>query len=305
MATSRNRAEGKPPKQGLDKKSSATTASTNGSNNGSASSSLDSLRKLYATLLRCRIAQQEFSSSQAMAGRYDFCIGHEAVTAGAVADLRVEDTIAASRRNLAALICRGLPIEDLLQKGGDHAPRLCAVGTLTASSLPQHPVHLGTGIALAHKLERKQNVVVALCMGEPTPSDSWHDALRAAATQKLPILYVIEEAKVPEASTSPATVTFLEDFSFYLKDYGFPCIQVDAADAVAVWRVAQESIHRARNGAGPTLIECVMKSQQDPLVRMEDYMRKRKVWDDEWKAQLVARMNVDTQMLVGVEVLSR
>ena len=44
------------------------------------------------------------------------------------------------------------------------------------------------------------------------------------------------------------------------RDYGFPGIIVDGSDVVAVWRVAQESIHRARNGAGPTLIDCRMES---------------------------------------------
>ena len=59
------------------------------------------------------------------------------------------------------------------------------------------------------------------------------------------------------------------------RDYGYPGIIVDGQDVVAVWRVAQESIHRARNGAGPTLIDCRMDSKRDPLAHMEHYMRKR------------------------------
>ena len=43
----------------------------------------------------------------------------------------------------------------------------------------------------------------------------------------------------------------LEEFSFLAKDYGFPSILVDGKDVVAVWRAAQESIHRARNGSWP------------------------------------------------------
>ena len=35
-----------------------------------------------------------------------------------------------------------------------------------------------------------------------------------------------------------------------------PVITVDGSDAVAVYRVASESINRARMGRGPTLIEC-------------------------------------------------
>jgi len=38
---------------------------------------------------------------------------------------------------------------------------------------------------------------------------------------------------------------------------GVPGISVDAQDAVAIYRVAQESIGRARAGGGAALIECV------------------------------------------------
>ena len=64
---------------------------------------------------------------------------------------------------------------------------------------------------------------------------------------------------------------------------GYPGIIVDGQDVVAVWRVAQESIHRARQGSGPTLIDCRTDSKRDPLAYMEHYMRKRNVWDDGWK----------------------
>ena len=38
-------------------------------------------------------------------------------------------------------------------------------------------------------------------------------------------------------------------------DYGFPEISVDGNDAIAVYRVAQEAIERARCGGGATLID--------------------------------------------------
>jgi len=47
---------------------------------------------------------------------YELALGHEAVTAGTTADLGAEDTIAASARNLAALVARGLPLTTLLKE---------------------------------------------------------------------------------------------------------------------------------------------------------------------------------------------
>jgi pyruvate dehydrogenase E1 component alpha subunit len=100
-----------------------------------------------------------------------------------------------------------------------------------------------------------------------------------------------------------------EDLRDRAEAYGFPGITVDGNDAVAVWRVTQESIHRARTGAGPTLIECVTwrwhaetgerssnsrrahpsnsaRSQHDPLHHMEHYMKKRGLWQQDWKDAL-------------------
>ncbi len=60
-------------------------------------------------------------------------------------------------------------------------------------------------------------------------------------------------------------------------DLGFPGVAEDGNDVVAVWRVAQESIHRARNGSGTMLIDlCRAELTDDPLAHMEHYLRKRK-----------------------------
>ncbi len=68
------------------------------------------MRNLYASLLRCRLVQeqaQRVSSAQGLAAEYAFAIGEEAVVVGATAGLQPEDTITAVQRNLAALIARG------------------------------------------------------------------------------------------------------------------------------------------------------------------------------------------------------
>ena len=80
-------------------------------------------------------------------------------------------------------------------------------------------------------------------------------------------------------------------------DYGFPSILVDGKDVVAVWRAAQESIHRARNGAGATLIECQTEfaSFHDPLAHMQHYMTKRGAWNDAWKQQVVDQIEAEIE----------
>src|SRR5260370_8648584 len=38
--------------------------------------------------------------------------------------------------------------------------------------------------------------------------------------------------------------------------YGFPALQVDGNDLLAVYAATREAVERARRGEGPTLIEC-------------------------------------------------
>lgn len=223
------------------------------------------------------------------ADNYELAIGHEAVIAAPSADLTDEDTIAASPKNLAALVARGLPLQSLFSEQNDCVSR----SSITTASVPEDPFTRGTGIALAHKLARKQRVVVAFCQQESPALETWHEALKFAGVHKLPILYVIKNG-VADRQSSSDHAPHLEPFTFMARDYGYPGIIVDGQDVVAVWRVAQESIHRARQGSGPTLIDCRTDSKRDPLAYMEHYMRKRNVWDDGWKK--------DTEQWIQAEV---
>jgi len=259
------------------KKTSTPKAPAESSPQQPDASNAEALRKLYVSLLRCRMVQErvrQVSPDDTTGGRYDLAIGREAVVAGASADLGEGDTAAVSPRNLAAVIARGLPLSALCTSGNSWLSFAGVIAT-------EDPFNWGTGIALAHKLESKRHVVVALAVQPTPPLHAWHDALKFAGVHKLPIVYIIENGVATEAPTyhdSP----HLEAVSFMARDYGFPGIIVDGDDAVAVWRVAQEGIHRARNGGGPTLVDCRTDAGRDPLPYMEHYLKKRAAWDEAW-----------------------
>jgi acetoin:2,6-dichlorophenolindophenol oxidoreductase subunit alpha len=267
------------------KKAAAATPVKKVIRNGSSPSSPETLHRLYAGLLRCRLAQE----SKLLSGHYELAIGHEAVVVGPTADLTAEDTIVAAPSNLTALAARGLPFEALAGEMG-----CVARSSLTRASLPADPFHLATGIALAQKLAKGHHVVVAFCPQASPALETWHEALMFAGVHKLPVLFVITDG-VADQKTSSEHAPHLEDFSFMARDYGYPGIIVDGQDVVGVFRVAQESIHRARQGSGPTLIDCRTDATRDPLEHMEHYMRKRKMWDDAWKRKVEAEMREEIQ----------
>jgi len=244
--------------------------------NGAGPSAQDTLRRLYTSLLRCRLVQEH--AQRGSSQNYELAIGHEAIAVAPTVELAAEDTIVAADTNLAALVARGLPLEALLAGTSDCTP----VHSVTRSSVPNDPFNLATGLALAHRLAKQQHVVVAFCAQSRPALESWHEALKFAGVHKLPIVFVIKNGVADQRYPSEHA-PHLEAFSFMARDYGYPGIIVDGQDVVAVWRAAHESIHRARTGSGPTLIDCRTDSGQDPIAYMEHYMRRRNLWDDAWK----------------------
>jgi len=264
----------------------------------------DILRQLYSSMLKCRTAAkalQRLRRDPRLGGEH-LAAGHEAVVAGAAIDLGPQDSLAVSPRNFAAYIWCGAPINQWLKRAGFSPSESGSCSALLQSGappayIPGEPLNLGTGIALAHKLEKQRHVAVALC-DDVTSLDNWHEAFRFAGVHKLPVIYVLKSDATGQALIAKHSEIF-EDVGLMARDYGFPGIIVDGHDAVAVWRVVHESIHRARNGSGPTLIECQMQpvNAQDPLAHLEHYMKKRELWDEAWKRKLVKQLKTEIDLL--------
>ena len=286
VTKSKNQSTVTPPRKAAEpqQSSQAKTADTN----GASPSGQDTLRRLYASLLRCRLVQEH--AKRTSMRKYAIAIGHEAIAVAPTAELTAEDTIVAADTNLAAMVARGLPVDVLVAANDACTP----AQSITSASLPKDPFNLATGVALAHRLAKQRNVVVAFCAQERPALETWHEALKFAGVHKLPIIFVIQNGVADQKSPSEHA-PHLEAFSFMARDYGYPGIIVDGQDVVAVWRAAHESIHRARNGAGPTLIDCRTDSGQDPLAYMEHYMRKRNVWEDGWKEKVEAEIKEEIE----------
>ncbi len=302
VTTSKKRAKGSSRDKTTAQKplTSAPAQPANGS--GSPSSNLDMLRRMYSAMLKCRMMGERAQDGNAGLA-YDLASGHEAIVIGASIDLKPGDTIAASQRNFAAHVAVGMSLKYLLKKSGANISdesrasllscRLALPGPISSAAFLADPFNLGTGLALSHKLEKKTNVVVAFWDEDAASLEASHEALKFAGIHKLPIIYVTRSAGLDDPGLRKHSA--LEEFSFLAKDYGFPSILVDGNDVVAVWRAAQESIHRARNGSGPTLIECQTEPAnfKDPLTHMQHYMSRRGAWDDGWKRQIVDQINTE------------
>jgi TPP-dependent pyruvate/acetoin dehydrogenase alpha subunit len=253
------------------------------------------------------------------AGNYYAAVGQEATEVGATIDLEPGDTVAPSHRNFVTNIMKGTPLNVMYAQlyarktspdQGRSSPAHCGYAPLniiTPASTIAAQLNIGTGVALAYKMQRKPNIVVALSGEGSTSLGFWHEAVNFAGVHNLPIVYILENNLWAE-SVPLRMQTAVEDLSVKAQAYGFPGITVDGNDVVAVYRTAREAIQRARSGGGPTIIECKTYrwyghseidpakyrdpaeveywKSRDPIPHMQRYLESKGLWSKEWSRQI-------------------
>src|SRR6059058_4371067 len=185
-------------------KKTASTAQTQ-SANGAPSLDRDLLKRLYSYMLKCRTVEERartlFKQGR-FSGNYYAAVGQEATEVGAAIDLRTSDTIAPSHRDFISNLIKGTPLKFMIAQlyarktspdQGRSSPAHCGYAPLniiTPASTIAAQLNIGTGVALAYKMQKKTNIVVAFSGDGSTSLGSWHEALNFAGVARLPIVYV-------------------------------------------------------------------------------------------------------------------
>ncbi|HWF04917.1 MAG TPA: thiamine pyrophosphate-dependent enzyme, partial [Candidatus Angelobacter sp.] len=159
---------------------------------------------------------------------------------------------------------------------------------------------MAQGLALAKELKGTGTVTLMFGSQQAGSLDFEPAAMTIAATEKLPIVCLVECSFDSRAETH--TLPVPSDSHGVGTGY-YPKITVDGCDVVGVFRVAQEAIRRAREGHGPAVIECMTSRKndaarsadsknaqhtaEDPLPFMEKYLKRRDLWSEEWSRGLI------------------
>lgn len=227
------------------------------------------LKRLYAAMLKCRELEDAVHGEPPVRSS---ALGLEAIISGAAIHLRAEDFVAPSPYEYFIRSIQGDHLREAVSPS-THA-EIESGGTNSGSNQLQ----VAAGMALACKLMGKP--CVTLCLSNMAQSgDSWRPAVTFASNRKLPVVFVL--AHSPEGSLNA-----LSELRSQAQEL-LPAITIDGNDVVAVYRVVEESTRRARQGLGPSLIECRLEAGRDPLVFMETYLKNRDLWSDSWKQELL------------------
>ena len=296
----------------------------------------EKLRQLYSTMLKCRTLEEKarvlFKQSK-FTGNYYAAVGQEAAAVGTAIDLRVEDTIGPSHRDFIASFIKGAPLDKMLchlyaransPDKGRSAPAhfgYAPLNVITPASTIAAQLNIATGVALANKMKKNDNIAVAYSGDGSTSLGFWHEALNFAGVNDLPIVFVCQNNLWAE-SVNLSLQTKVTDIALKAAAYGFPGITVDGNDVVAVYRVAQEAIARARRGQGPTLIEAKTYrwyghseidpakyrdpeeverwKAKDPILHMERYLAGKGLFSEGWKKEIVDTFHDELDVAIAI-----
>lgn len=221
--------------------------------------------------------------------------GQEAVAVGVCASLNKEDFITSTHRPHGHAIAKGVSMKKITAelfgkitgccraKGGSMHIGDYFVGMLPAIAIVGSGIPIANGVALAFKLRKTKQVVVSFFGDGANNTGAFHEALNMGAIYNLPVIYVCEN-NFYGASTHISKVMKIENIADRASSYGIPGIIVDGMDVLEVYKVARNAIERAREGKGPTLIECKTyrysgHSRSDPA----NYRSKEEV--EYWKSR--------------------
>jgi pyruvate dehydrogenase E1 component alpha subunit len=148
-------------------------------------------------------------------------------------------------------------------------------------------IPVGAGAAFQARYKRdvlgdeSADQVCASFFGDGTCNNgAFYETLNMASLYKLPCLFVVENNKwaigmAHDRSTAPSMGD--KEPCIYKKGpaFGMPGVLVDGMDVMAVRKVAEEAIARARRGDGPTLIECETYRYRGHSLADPDELRKQ------------------------------
>lgn len=247
----------------------------------------EELKNMYRTMVLSRTTDQKALQYQRQGRMLTYApnIGQEAASLGAAAALKKEDWLVPAFRELAAWLYRGMTLTQvfLYWAGSEEGSKFDEGVKITPIAVPiASQLNHATGIAMAARIQHKDEVVLGYVGDGGTSHGEFHEALNFAAVFEAPVVFLIQNNQfaisVPRKAQTKSQTLAQKAIA-----YGMPGIQVDGNDIFAVYGAAKEAIERARKGEGPTLIEALTyrmgphTTSDDPTI----YRTEEEV--DEWR----------------------
>ncbi|NFL95869.1 pyruvate dehydrogenase (acetyl-transferring) E1 component subunit alpha [Clostridium botulinum] len=230
----------------------------------------NSVVEMYKTMLKIRkfeqVAMNTFAEGK-IPGFVHLYIGEEAVATGVCANLKDSDYITSTHRGHGHILAKGGDLKFMMAelfgkatgyckgKGGSMHIADATKGILGANGIVGAGHNIAVGAGLSAQYRGTDQVCVCFFGDASTNQGTFHESLNMASVWKLPVVFVCEN-NLYGISMSQNRHQAIKDVADRGVAYNVPGIVVDGNDVFAVYEAAKEAIKKAREGKGPTLIEC-------------------------------------------------
>ena len=276
----------------------------------------DELKRMYELLVLSRTFDQRALNLQreGRLGTYPSLLGQEASQVGSALAAEKTDWIFPTFREAAVYITAGLPMDLLYQywAGDERGMKIPEGLNLFPLCIPvgtQVPHAVGAAMAAKYRGDR---VAALAYFGDGGISKGdFHEGLNMAGVFRLPVVFLCQNnhwaISVPREQQTASKTIAQKAFA-----YGFEGIQVDGNDVLAVYKATRDALQKAKEGNGPTLIECDTYRMadhttaddatryrpkeelerwkaKDPILRMRLFLEKKALWTVEFQKDIEAR----------------
>lgn len=194
-------------------------------------------------------------------------LGQEAVAAGVCAALRTDDQITSTHRGHGHVLAKGADPARMMAelagrstglnqgRGGSMHAADFGVGILGANAIVGAAAPIAAGAAWA-AVRAGADRVVATFFGDGAVNQGVVlETLNLAALWRLPLVFVCENNGFATSTRTEAAVA--GTIAGRAAAFGIPAASVDGMDPEAVLAAAATAVAAAREGSGPSLLECV------------------------------------------------
>ena len=247
--------------------------------------------------------------------------GEEAIAVGACAAINIdEDYITSTHRGHGHFLAKGGDVNSLMAELYGKEDGICKGhgGSMHVADFSKHMLGangivgagppLALGVALASKMRNEGRVVLTFFGDGAANQGMLHEAMNLAAIWKLPVIFMLENNGY--AWSTPTTyATAITNLSDRAQGYGMKGYTIDGNDVIEVYRTVKEAVELARNGGGPSLIECKTYRWSGQTVMDGDKYRsndEKEQWKkrcpiEAYKTRLVRGEIIDQAMIQEIE----
>ncbi len=227
-------------------------------------------------------------------------LGEEAIGVGSCYGLNRDDYVVPDLRIRPALITRGVPLREICadmygRLGGttngratSHHMGYPSLGVVGTTGIIGGHLTISAGFAMASKIRKDKRVTLCFFGDGGSNRGDFHSSINFASLKKLPVLYIISNNQFSEGMRVESHIS-VKDIAVRAAGYNMPGKIVDGNDVLEVYREVMDSVERARNGEGPTLIECKTYRIR-PHCESHLETRTNEELDAAWKNDPVPRM---------------